>query len=315
MQTAKSIDERAGETHKGRTRVPRTKTTRALALLLALILLGGLVWWTWRKTGNPLIAWYTEQKITAHYRAYHPGEGYVVGPARYQWVVRADKSAGMDYVCTVRKEASEDVEFPAYFSDGAVFSQIDGAVRSGCNTYERFKNLLNSELESGATAARLRALTGEAEVHAGFYTTQEGPLFDPDAPVFRTDEEYDRAGLPLPIELSVSFSAVGASAPADAELADYLLKTKAVCEETGQPFAYYSVALAFKPTEQKDPVWWAAEHIPSEEITEEKILDYLAALDCGVKANCGQSLNGRNEIIEERKNAWLISHGYEHCAH
>lgn len=56
MQTAKSIDERAGETHKGRTRVPRTKTTRALALLLALILLGGLVWWTWRKTGNPLIA-------------------------------------------------------------------------------------------------------------------------------------------------------------------------------------------------------------------------------------------------------------------
>ena len=43
MQTAKSIDERAGETHKGRTRVPRTKTTRALALLLALILLGGLV--------------------------------------------------------------------------------------------------------------------------------------------------------------------------------------------------------------------------------------------------------------------------------
>lgn len=55
MQTAKSIDERAGETHKGRTRVPRTKTTRALALLLALILLGGLVWWTWRKTGNPLI--------------------------------------------------------------------------------------------------------------------------------------------------------------------------------------------------------------------------------------------------------------------
>ena len=116
MQTAKSIDERAGETHKGRTRVPRTKTTRALALLLALILLGGLVWWTWRKTGNPLIAWYTEQKITAHYRAYHPGEGYVVGPARYQWVVRADKSAGMDYVCTVRKEASEDVEFPSYFS-------------------------------------------------------------------------------------------------------------------------------------------------------------------------------------------------------
>ena len=221
----------------------------------------------------------------------------------------------MDYVCTVRKEASEDVEFPAYFSDGAVFSQIDGAVRSGCNTYERFKNLLNSELESGATAARLRALTGEAEVHAGFYTTQEGPLFDPDAPVFRTDEEYDRAGLPLPIELSVSFSAVGAPAPADAELADYLLKTKAVCEETGQPFAYYSVALAFKPTEQKDPVWWAAEHIPSEEITEEKILDYLAALDCGVKANCGQSLNGRNEMIEERKNAWLISHGYEHCAH
>lgn len=301
MQTAKSIDERAGETYKGRTRVLRTKTTRALALLLALILLGGLVWWTWRKTGNPLIAWYTEQKITAHYRAYHPGEGYVVGPARYQWVVRADKSAGMDYVCTVRKEASEDVEFPAYFSDGAVFSQIDGAVRSGCNTYERFKNLLNSELESGATAARLRALTGEAEVHAGFYTTQEGPLFDPDAPVFRTDEEYDRAGLPLPIELSVSFSAVGAPAPADAELADYLLKTKAVCEETGQPFAYYSVALAFKPTEQKDPVWWAAEHIPSEEITEEKILDYLAALDCGVKANCGQSLNGRNEIIEERK--------------
>ena len=52
MQTAKSIDERAGETHKGRTRVPRTKTTRALALLLALILLGGLVWWTWRKTGK-----------------------------------------------------------------------------------------------------------------------------------------------------------------------------------------------------------------------------------------------------------------------
>lgn len=49
MQTAKSIDERAGETHKGRTRVPRTKTTRALALLLALILLGGLVWWTWRR--------------------------------------------------------------------------------------------------------------------------------------------------------------------------------------------------------------------------------------------------------------------------
>ena len=140
-------------------------------------------------------------------------------------------------------------------------------------------------------------------------------MFDPDAPVFRTDEEYDRAGLPLPIELSVSFSAVGVPAPADAELADYLLKTKAVCEETGQPFAYYSVALAFKPTEQKDPVWWAAEHIPSEEITEEKILDYLAALDCGVKANCGQSLNGRNEIIEERKNAWLISHGYEHCAH
>ena len=285
MQTAKSIDERAGETHKGRTRVPRTKTTRALALLLALILLGGLVWWTWRKTGNPLIAWYTEQKITAHYRAYHPGEGYVVGPARYQWVVRADKSAGMDYVCTVRKEASEDVEFPAYFSDGAVFSQIDGAVRSGCNTYERFKNLLNSELESGATAARLRALTGEAEVHAGFYTTQEGPLFDPDAPVFRTDEEYDRAGLPLPIELSVSFSAVGAPAPADAELADYLLKTKAVCEETGQPFAYYSVALAFKPTEQKDPVWWAAEHIPSEEITEEKILDYLAVHDIGQAIN------------------------------
>ena len=76
-------------------------------------------------------------------------------------------------------------------------------------------------------------------------------MFDPDAPVFRTDE-YDRAGLPLPIELSVSFSAVGAPAPADAELADYLLKTKAVCEETGQPFAYYSVALAFKPTEQKD---------------------------------------------------------------
>lgn len=120
-------------------------------------------------------------------------------------------------------------------------------------------------------------------------------------PVFRTDEEYDRAGLPLPIELSVSFSAVGAPAPADAELADYLLKTKAVCEETGQPFAYYSVALAFKPTEQKDPVWWAAEHIPSEEITEEKILDYLAALDCGVKANCGQSLNGRKNLIEEEK--------------
>ena len=58
------------------------------------------------KDGNPLIARYTEQKITAHYRAYHPGEGYVVGPCRYQWVVRrTNRQAWIMCVRFAKKQA------------------------------------------------------------------------------------------------------------------------------------------------------------------------------------------------------------------
>lgn len=289
--------------------IPRTWWTRALAFVLALLLLAGLGWWVNLRVGNPVSAWYTEKKIAAHYNAYHSGEGYLVGPAKYQWVQRADGTVGMDYVCSVYKKGSVDTGFTAYFDDGAVFSSENVTTYSGSNTYNRFRNRLNEELAASGVAGHLRKDRVLLDIFAGFHTEREGALFDPDAPVFKLDAEFDRESLPLATVVCTDFSVDETTEISrDEILAEYLMELKAACEKEGQPFDYYSVQLTAGTALLR-----LALDVPSEQVTPEALPEYLAALSEEEKTMVGWGF--MDKTVASRKNAWLFSHGYEHCAH
>ena len=114
--------------------------TRLLALGLAVLIIVVLFLVVDRQVGNPLGCWYTEKKIEAHYRAYHPGVPYVVAPAKFTYA-----DGQMRYVCHIYLKGSQDTGFLAYFQDGAGLSTEAAETLSGNNTYNRFRLRLNEE--------------------------------------------------------------------------------------------------------------------------------------------------------------------------
>lgn len=211
--------------------------TRSLALMLAVLIIVVLFLVVDREVGNPLGCWYTEKKIEAHYRAYHPGVPYVISPAKFTY---ADDR--MRYVCHIYLQGSRDTGFLAYFQDGAVLSTEAAETLSGNNTYNRFRLRLNEE----ALTPELRAQSrqgpyGINSLWADFYPGERQMVFDAEHPVFEVDAEYDRDHLPLPTVLCAEFRPDMDGGTQDEDIAARLRWLQNLAEENGQKFDYYSV--------------------------------------------------------------------------
>ncbi|MEG2698514.1 MAG: hypothetical protein RR951_06270 [Ruthenibacterium sp.] len=287
----------------------RTPLLRVLAVILALGAVALLVWRVDKQVGNPISAWYAEKKITAHYTAYHPGEGYVVAPAKYQGVSENNNQAWKyRYVCSVYKTGSVDTGFTAYFKDGAVLQTQQTTTASGINTYNRFKNRLNDELAQ-AGVYKAMELGGYDSVFADFYEPDAArKLFDPAKPVFAADAPYDRAALPLQTVVCVTQTLKGGAAPTDELLADTLYRLKTVCDENKLSFDVYTVQL-FSANLVRN-----AMDVPASALaTQKDTLAYLAGLSEMEKE--GISGNFYAKTVMARKWDALNSGGFVPCTH
>lgn len=267
--------------------IKRNKWTRLLAFVLALAIIGGLLWYVDRRQGNPLGAWYAEKKIEAHYRAYHPDETYVVGPATYQYILNAGLEEKMCYVCNVYKKGSSDTGFQAYFKDGAVLCTRAWSVDSGRNTYNRLYWRMNDQLQDTGLEKALEQQGADSSM-ADFYPG-ERMLFNPEAPAFAVDMEYDFRRLPVPTVLSVTYTADDARQVSDGTLAEKLLEIKAAAVEHGMPFDYYTVTLSFYGKGFSSYANRQALDVPAGEITREGVRDYVEALSEEKKTQFSQA--------------------------
>ena len=233
------------KTKKKHLRIPQNKWTRLGALALALAIVTGLFWSVDRYVGNPVGAWYTEKKLQAHYDAYHPDEGYVVGPAEYQQISSEDRPV---YVCRVYRKGSVDTGFSAYFKDGAAITTERAETLSGSNTYNRFhwrlrEEVLTKELQKALIQEGL--VSSDYDITVDFFSDGNERVFDLSAPVFQVDMEYDPAHLPLPTVLGVSCAREQLDEATVYPLAAGILRDlKRLTEEYGRPVDCYTVLLS-----------------------------------------------------------------------
>lgn len=298
---------------KKRPHVPRNPLTRALALVAALVIVAGLGIVVDRQVGNPLSAWYTTRKIAAHYREYHPGQGYVVGPAQYSYV--QDTATGCiepGYVCRVYKTGSVDTGFAACFKDGAVLETERASVFSGVNTYNRFKANLCRELDE-ANIRKAAGITGYDEVFADFYEPDaQRDVFDPAAPVFVPDSTYDRAHLPLETVVCAfrTLSEDKLGADGTQALADCLMQLKTACDGASLPFDRYSMQLC----DAEGKSWYYAMDVPAQALaTEKDALAYVRALPEAERLMQPDAF--WKNTMANRKSDWLGRCTFEVCAH
>lgn len=297
---------------KQKLKVKRTPFLRIAAVAVALMIIGGLGFTVNKQTGNPISAWYTARKIAAHYNAYHPGEGYVVGPAKFSY-------AGIDsagewkqyYICNVYKTGSVDTGFTAIFRDGAVSQCESATTKSGTNTYNRFKNALNAELAAAGVRDTMGLVDGNT-LFADFYEPDmQRDLFNPVSPVFVQDSPFDRTNLPLhSVVCMMQLMHDSAQITLEA-LAQRLCDLKKACDDAGVPFDFYSVQIYANSTGYA----LAAMDAPAAEIaTYEKAFAYVTALQ--EKNQLGEPYNMYPMSVASRKMDWLgIKSQFEVCTH
>lgn len=299
---------RTGALPKKKLSLPRTPLTRTLACLLALAVVAALAWWVDSQVGNPVSAWYTEQKITAHYRTYHPGENYIVGPAKYQFVIAGNGVAEYRYVCSIYKRGSVDTGFTAYFENGAVLETQAVTTATGVNTYNRFRNRLNEQL---AEVGILKALELQQVdmLFADFYGgASNADVFSAQAPVFVCDAAYDFAHLPLPTVACLT-TQVEPGEVSDETLARILFELRKTSLACGMPFDYYTVQL-YSATGEKS--FLMAMDAPAEELkTEKAASDYVAQLSDAEKGGAV----AYDRVLQSRKYAVLNAGTYTVCSH
>ena len=110
----------------GSSQIRQTPLTRIAAALLALVLIAGLVLVVEQQVGNPISARWTVHTINDALQAKYPGEGYVVGNARYTYA-----DGKRRYVCPVYQTGEEDVAFRLCEQRPGLYqSRPDGGQRS-----------------------------------------------------------------------------------------------------------------------------------------------------------------------------------------
>lgn len=132
-------------------KIRQTPLTRIAAALLALVLIAALVLVVERQVSNPISARWTVHTINDALRTKYPGEGYVVGNARYTYA-----DGKRRYVCPVYQTGEEDVGFSAYVSGGQVYTNRALTVDSGLNTSNRLRNELADQLDTNRLCRDLK---------------------------------------------------------------------------------------------------------------------------------------------------------------
>lgn len=299
---------------------PKTWLTRTLAGALALVIIVWLMVVVDNQVGNPLAAWYNEQKIIAHYNAYHSGEGYVVGPAKYQWVY--SPSMGLDgryYVCRVYKTGSVDTGFCAIFYKDAVLTTKAVETDSGSNTYNRFRNELQQHLDKEALYDELAPLhIGFSSASLLFYADGNRQVFSLENPVFQVDAPFDIDQLPLPPVVTGFFWPEGqAYYEVDLPmLADRLCALKNAAEKQGD-FPYYSIEVYGNEGTALFAYDIPAEKIPVSVQGEEgaAFLAYLENLPPEQQSGL-YTTEGDNPSVDTQKTELLFNGpGYQPCDH
>lgn len=299
----------------------KTWWTRLLAVVLALAIIVYLLVVVDRQVGNPLSAWYNEKKILAHYNEYHAGEGYVVGPAVYQWVYSPNLGlSGNYYVCRVYKAGSVDTGFCAVFQNGAVLTTYAAETQSGNNTYNRFRNQLQEQLDRQALAEMMERLGYDyIDAFAQFYANGNNEVFSLENPVFRVDAHYDPDNLPLPTVLCAFFgSGISDGEQIEQMLAERLCALKRGALAQGAPFDYYSAEIHGTGGQLACAYDVPAEEIPGsvEGAAGEAFVDYLENLPQTQRESQYFYEKGSDRIsVNTQKSLMLNSSNYQVCGH
>lgn len=219
--------------------IRRTPLTRVIAALSALVLIAALVLVVERQVGNPFTARWTVHAINDALQAKYPGEGYVVGNARYTYA-----DGKRRYVCPVYQTGEEDVGFSAYLSSGQVYTNRALTVDSGLNTSNRLRNELAGLLDTNRLCRDLKGRS-PYETTLTFYPENNDQVFDPQSPLFRVGMEFSADDLPLPTVLYTGFHSADREPPEVTleEAAAYLVALKQAAANQGLACDYYSATV------------------------------------------------------------------------
>lgn len=219
--------------------IRRTPLTRVIAALAALVLIAALVLVVERQVGNPFTARWTVHAINDALQAKYPGEGYVVGNARYTYA-----DGKRRYVCPVYQTGEEDVGFSAYLSGCQVYTNRALTVDSGLNTSNRLRNELAGHLDTNRLCRNLKGRS-PYETTLTFYPENNDQVFDPQSPLFRVGMEFSADDLPLPTVLYTGFHSADREPPEVTleEAAAYLVALKQAAANQGLACDYYSATV------------------------------------------------------------------------
>lgn len=239
--------------------IRRTPLTRAIAALAALVLIAALVLVVERQVGNPFSARWTVHAIHEALQAKYPGEGYVVGNARYTYADGKQR-----YVCPVYQTGEEDVGFSAYLSGGQVYTNRALTVDSGLNTVNRLRNELAAQLDTNRLCRDLKGRS-PYETTLTFYPENNDRVFDSQAPLFRVGMEFSADALPLPTVLYTGFHSADREPPEVnlEQAAAYLVALKQAAANQGFACDYYSAAVCGRSTT------WLLLDVPAESIPDQ----------------------------------------------
>lgn len=248
-------------------RIRRTPITRIAAALAALVLIAGLVLVVDRQVGNPLSARWTVHLLNDALQARYPGEGYVVGQARYTFA-----DGKRRYVCPVYQTGEADVGFSAYLSGGQVYTNRAQTVDSGLNTSNRLRNELAGLLDTNRLCRDLKGLSPHITTLT-FYPEGNDRVFDAQAPLFRVGMDFDPDALPLPTVLYTDFHSADRQPPEISleQATGYLVALKQAAANQGLAFDYYSATVSGRNTT------WLLLDVPADAIPDQLPADSAAA--------------------------------------
>lgn len=239
--------------------IRRTPLTRIAAALVALVLIVGLVLIVDQQVGNPFSARWTVHAINDALQATYPGEGYVVGNARYTYADGKHR-----YVCPVYQTGEDDVGFSAYLSSGQVYTNRSLTVDSGLNTFNRLRNELARQLDTNQLCRDLKGRS-PYETTLTFYPENNDQVFESQNPLFRVGMEFFADDLPLPTVLYTGFHSADREPPEVnlEEAAAYLVALKQAAANQGLAYDYYSATIYGRNTT------WLLLDVPAEAIPDQ----------------------------------------------
>lgn len=240
-------------------KIRQTPLTRIAAALLALVLIAALVLVVERQVGNPISARWTVHTINDALQTKYPGEGYVVGNARYTYA-----DGKRRYVCPVYQTGEEDVGFSTYVSGGQVYTNRALTVDSGLNTSNRLRNELADQLDTNRLCRDLKGRS-PYETTLTFYPENNDRVFDSQNPLFRVGMEFSADSLPLPTVLYTGFHSADREPPEVTleKAASYLVALKQAAANQGLAFDYYSATVYGRN------ITWLLLDVPTEAIPDQ----------------------------------------------